>query len=401
MTRIYLPVISARAPLPLLGESAIGPGLSTGQGPSGGDPLLDGQERRVRYLRVSVTDRCNFRCTYCRPEDDLEFGARTELLTFEELERVIGVFARLGVRKIRLTGGEPTVRAGIVELVGRIARVPGIEQVVMTSNGALLGKLAAPLAAAGLSAVNISLDTLDAARFAAITHGLLAPVLEGLDAALAAGLAVKLNAVALADTNRDEIAALCRFAWDKGIVPRFIEHMPMSGGALYDPSNELTAAQIRATVERELGQLVESPGQRRDAGPARYWHLAGEPSREVGIISAMTEHFCGDCNRLRLTASGDLHACLGHDDATSLRSVLRRPRRLGTSPVAVAVANEGNGGTDVERLAADPAGAALDAEIDAELIAAIAGAVRLKRPGHEFQRTGAGAPGKHMISIGG
>jgi GTP 3',8-cyclase len=380
MPRIYLPVISERAP-------ALGPSLAPGS-TGNDDPLralLDSQERRVRYLRVSVTDRCNFRCTYCRPEDDLEFGARTELLTFEELERVVGVFARLGVRKIRLTGGEPTVRAGIVELVARLRNVPGIEQVVMTTNGALLGRLAAPLVAAGLSAVNVSLDTLDPARFAAITHGLLAPVLDGIDAALAAGLAVKINTVALADINRDEIAALCRFAWDKGAVPRFIEHMPMSGGLLYDASNELTAAQIRASVERELGPLIASPQgspERRDAGPARYWHLAAQPTREVGIISAMTEHFCGDCNRLRLTASGDLHACLGHDDATSLRDILRRPL--------------------VDDWGGDAGAAhAGDAGLDRELIAAIAAAVSHKRPGHEFQRTGAGAPGKHMISIGG
>ncbi len=376
MARIYLPVISERAPA---ASPALAP-VSTGI-PASGDPLLDNHERRVRYLRVSVTDRCNFRCTYCRPEDDLEFGSRTDLLTFEELERIVRVFARLGVRKIRLTGGEPTVRSGIVELVARLAAIPGIEQVVMTTNGALLGKLAAPLAKAGLAAVNVSLDTLDPARFAAITHGLLAPVLEGIDAARAAGLAIKINTVALADLNRDEIVELCRFAWDKGAVPRFIEHMPMSGGQLYSADNELTAAQIRAAVERELGALVASGAARRDAGPARYWHLVGDPRREVGIISAMTEHFCGDCNRLRLTSSGDLHACLGHDDATSLRDIVRR--RLGSAADSVLDAGQSR------------------ELVDDALVAAIAAAVHHKRPGHEFQRTGAGAPGKHMISIGG
>jgi GTP 3',8-cyclase len=386
MARIYLPVISAKLGGSPSGAELAGTAVPTAAPPTGADPLLDGQERKVRYLRVSVTDRCNFRCTYCRPEDDLEFGARTELLTFEELERVVAVFAGLGVRKLRLTGGEPTVRAGIVDLVARLSAVPGIEQVVMTSNGHLLGRLAAPLARAGLSAINISLDTLDPARFAAITHGLLAPVLDGIDASLAAGLAVKINTVALADTNREEIADLCRFAWERGATPRFIEHMPMSGGALYDARNELSAAQIRDAIVRELGPLLPAPSGRRDAGPARYWHLASEPSREVGIISAMTEHFCGDCNRLRLTASGDLHACLGHDDATSLRDVLRRPRALGTSP-------DGAGALQAQTN--------LDSEIDRELVAAIASAVRGKRPGHEFQRSGAGAPGKHMISIGG
>jgi GTP 3',8-cyclase len=366
MSRIHLPVIAGSA-LPISRERFAAIATNPSQ-----EPLLDRQDRRVRYLRVSVTDRCNFRCTYCRPEDDLEFGSRTDLLTFEEIEQMIGVFARLGVRKIRLTGGEPTVRAGIVELVERIAGVPGIEQVVMTSNGHLLGRLAASLAAAGLSSVNISLDTLDPQRFNRVTHGDLGPVLEGIAAARAAGLAVKINTVALADVNRDEIAALCRFAWSQGAVPRFIEHMPMSGGQLYQASNELTAADIRAAVERELGPLRPSPGQQRDAGPARYWHLVEAAHREVGIISAMTEHFCGDCNRLRVTASGDLHACLGHDDAVSLRDVLRGDARRG------------------ER-----------ADIEAELVAAISSAVQRKRPGHEFERTGAGAPGKHMISIGG
>ncbi|MEZ4358620.1 MAG: GTP 3',8-cyclase MoaA [Kofleriaceae bacterium] len=363
MPRVHLPVLGA--PLPALPRSPL-----TGEPAAADrDVLLDGQERRVRYLRVSVTDRCNFRCTYCRPADDPEFGARTELLTFEELERVVSVFARLGVRKLRLTGGEPTVRAGIVELVARLRRVAGIEQVVMTTNGHLLGRLAAPLVAAGLSAVNVSLDTLDAARFARITHAELAPVLEGIDAARRAGLEVKLNVVALADVNGDEIAALCRYAWERGCVPRFIEHMPMSAGALYEPGNELTAAQLRAAVEREHGALVPSAARRRDAGPARYWRLAKDAEREIGIISAMTEHFCGDCNRLRLTAAGQLHACLGHDDATDLRSILRNERTLHS--------------------------------VDAHLIDAIAASVRAKRPGHEFQRTGAGAPGKHMISIGG
>lgn len=392
MGRIYLPVISARSGGSAVGAGLMGSGLSTAVQPPGADPLLDGQERRVRYLRVSVTDRCNFRCTYCRPEDDLEFGARSELLSFEELERVVTVFARLGVRKLRLTGGEPTVRAGIVDLVARLAAVPGIEQVVMTSNGHLLGRLAEPLARAGLSAINISLDTLDPARFAAITHGLLAPVLDGIDASLAAGLAVKINTVALADTNRAELVDLCRFAWERGATPRFIEHMPMSGGALYDAANELSAAEIRSAIAAELGPLAPAPTERRDAGPARYWHLTSDPSREVGIISAMTEHFCGDCNRLRLTASGDLHACLGHDDATSLRDVLRRPR---------AVASVGRLGSSSEVADSLQAQSADSAEIDRELVAAIASAVRGKRPGHEFQRTGAGAPGKHMISIGG
>ena len=354
MSRVHLPVLGGVTPL-------------AGAVPA--DPLLDGFARRIRYLRVSVTDRCNYRCSYCMPEelgDSLSFETKSQILSFEELERLVGVFARLGVRKVRLTGGEPTVRKGIVELVRRIRAVPGIAQVVMTSNGHLLGELAAPLAAAGLSAINISIDTLDAARFAELTsRGELARVLAGIDASVAAGLRVKTNAVALRGVNDHELAALCEYAWAHGVVPRFIEHMPMSEGQLYATEAELTAAQIRATLEASFGPLVASARALAgiDPGPARYWRIEGRG--EVGIISAMTEHFCDDCNRLRLTATGALHACLGHDDAISLRDVLR------------------GGGSDDE------------------LVRAIAGSVTGKRAGHVFERTGQGGPTKHMIGIGG
>jgi cyclic pyranopterin phosphate synthase len=300
--------------------------------------------------------------------DQLVFEPRSAILSFEEIGRLVGVFARLGVRKVRLTGGEPTVRKGIVQLAGQIAATPGIEQVVMTSNAHLLGELAAPLAAAGVSAINISLDTLDAARFHTLTgRGDLARVLAGVDAAVAAGLRVKLNAVALRGVNDGEMVALCEYAWARGAVPRFIEHMPMSDGALYAAEAELSAAEIRRTLEAALGPLVAAPPEqpeRRDAGPARYWRIAAT-GREVGIISAMTEHFCDDCNRLRLTATGALHACLGHDDAISLRDVIR------------------GGGSDED------------------VVRAIAAAVTGKRAGHVFERTGQGAPQKHMIGIGG
>jgi len=362
MAIVRLPVITGVARGILGSERAAA-------GPVPPDPLLDHFSRRIRYLRVSVTDRCNYRCSYCMPEelsDQLMFEPRAAVLTFEELERLVGLFARLGVRKVRLTGGEPTVRKGIVELAGRVARLPGIEQVVMTSNGHLLRELAAPLAAAGVSAINVSLDTLDAARFRALTgRGDLARVLAGLDAAVAAGMRVKTNAVALRGVNDDELVALCEHAWAHGAVPRFIEHMPMSDGALYAPEAELPAAEIRRALEAALGRLVPADrGELRDAGPARYWRVAAT-GQEVGIISAMTEHFCDDCNRLRLTATGALHACLGHDDAISLRDVIR------------------GGGSDDD------------------VVRAIAASVTGKRAGHVFERTGGGAPRKHMIGIGG
>ena len=293
----------------------------------------------------------------------MQFSPRAALLTFEELEQIASVFARLGVRKLRLTGGEPTVRHGIVDLVRRMAAVPGIEQVVMTSNGHLLADLAGPLRAAGLSAINVSLDTLDAERFHAITgRGELARVLAGIDAAVAAGLRVKTNAVALRGINEHELVALCEDAWRRAATPRFIEHMPMSDGAIYEAAQGISAAAIRRAVEAALGPLVPAPGSGNDAGPARYWALETDPSRRLGIISAMTEHFCDDCNRLRLTATGDLHACLGHDDAVSLRDVLR------------------GGGTETD------------------LIHAISVAVQGKRAGHELAVK---PPAKHMIGIGG
>jgi cyclic pyranopterin phosphate synthase len=361
MAIIRLPVIGAVAPGAFRGDVGAAGALPA-------DPLLDNFSRRISYLRVSVTDRCNYRCSYCMPEelgDQLVFEPRAAVLTFEELERLIGLFARLGVRKVRLTGGEPTVRKGIVELAGRIGRLPGIEQVVMTSNGHLLRELAAPLAAAGVSAINVSLDTLDAAKFRALTgRGDLARVLAGLDAAVAAGMRVKTNAVALRGVNDDELVALCEHAWSRGATPRFIEHMPMSDGALYAPEAELPAAAIRRALEAALGALVPADRAGRDAGPARYWRVAATGG-EVGIISAMTEHFCDDCNRLRLTATGALHACLGHDDAISLRDVIR------------------GGGSDDD------------------VVRAIAASVTGKRAGHTFERTGTGAPHKHMIGIGG
>ncbi|HUJ62843.1 MAG TPA: GTP 3',8-cyclase MoaA [Kofleriaceae bacterium] len=351
-------MVTPRVQLPVVRD-----GVAAGPVPR--DPLVDGFARRIRYLRISVTDRCNYRCAYCMPETLVErvtFQPRAAVLTFEELERLAALFARLGVRKLRLTGGEPTVRHGIVELVARLAAVPGIEQVVMTSNGHLLGELAGPLARAGLRAVNISLDTLDPDRFRAVTgRGELARVLAGIDAARAAGLRVKTNAVALHGVNDGELVALCEDAWRRGAVPRFIEHMPMSDGALYEAGRGVTAAAIRRTIEQALGPLVAA-GADQDAGPARYWTVCGDRTRQLGIISAMTEHFCDDCNRLRLTATGELHACLGHDDAVSLRDLAR-------------------------------AGAS-----DDDLVRAIASAVRGKRAGHAFSQA---PPATHMIGIGG
>jgi len=327
--------------------------------------LADRFARRIEYLRVSLTDRCNYRCTYCMPEQGVELVPRADVLTFEELERLLGVFSRLGVRRVRLTGGEPTVRKGVVDLVGRLAGVPGIEELAMTTNGHLLPDLAAPLRAAGLGEVNVSIDTLDRDRFRALTRrGDLDRVVAGIDAALAAGMAVKLNAVALRGVNEEELADLCRFGWERGATPRFIEHMPMSDGELYTPARHLGAAEIRERISLALGAPVapDPADAARPRGPARYFSVAG---KSFGIISAMSEHFCSTCNRVRLTATGDLHACLAFDDAVGLRDPLRR----GAS--------------------------------DEDLAAAIQLAADGKREGHQFQLGGGGAPRKHMVAIGG
>lgn len=328
--------------------------------------LADKFARRISYLRVSLTDRCNYRCTYCMPEE-MVFRRRAELLSFEEITRIVGIFAERGVQRVRLTGGEPTVRAGVVDIVGLIASVEGIDQVVMTSNGERFVELAPALAAAGLAEVNISIDTLDPAKFREITRrGTLETVIAGIDAALAAGIRVKLNAVALRGVNDDEVTALCEFAWQRGVLLRFIEHMPMSDGELFSKSRQLTAASIRGHIAEHLGaELVPDERAEPASGPSRYWHVAGEPGRRVGIISAMSEHFCDTCNRVRLSAIGELHACLAFDDAISLRDVIRA------------------GGTDDD------------------VRAAIAMSLSGKRAGHEFQSSGFGAPMKHMIQIGG
>jgi cyclic pyranopterin phosphate synthase len=329
-------------------------------------PLVDASQRRVSYLRLSLTDRCNYRCTYCMPDEGVALSPRADVLTFEELERLVACFAGLGVERVRLTGGEPTVRRGVVDVTARIARVRGIREVMMTTNGHLLADLARPLREAGLSRINVSLDTLDPARFAAITRrGELERVVRGIEAAASAGFSsVKINVVALAGFNDDELGALCRFAWERGAVPRFIEWMPMSDGALYAPGRFLAAAAIRASIERQLGvRLSPAEPQAPGSGPARYW-CADPGGGQLGIISALSEHFCESCNRVRVSATGRLYVCLAGEEGADLRAALRT---------------------------------ADDAAVERELRAALA----IKPAGHSFQIGGGGAAHKHMVAIGG
>lgn len=341
---------------------------------------MDPQARRVRYLRVSLTDRCNYRCTYCMPEDGLEHAARDEVLSFEEITAMVRAFARWGVERVRLTGGEPTVRRGLPELVAMLSEIPLAEDparrvaVVLTTNGSRLTELAGPLRAAGLAGLTVSVDSLRAERFAEITRrGELAGVLAGIEAASAAGFtSIKINTVAVRGFNHDELGELAAWAWRRGHVPRFIELMPMSGGRLFVPGELLPAAEIRGAVAAAAGgELVADAGEGvAGLGPARYWRVAGGPhaGRKVGVIAAMTENFCASCNRLRISATGQLHNCLARDDTGDLRSVLRRPGPM------------------------DPS-AALETRV--RLI------LGHKQSGHGFTIDGRGGPEKPMIGIGG
>ena len=284
--------------------------------------LQDGLGRRIEYLRLSVTDRCDFRCVYCMAED-MTFLPRAQILSLEEIERLARLFVSLGVRKIRLTGGEPLVRRGIVDLCARISALPGLRELVMTSNGSQLVKMAEPLAAAGVKRLNISLDSLDAERFKAITRtGELQQVLDGIEAARAAGFErIKLNAVVLKGRNHDEVPALTDYALSRGLDITFIEEMPLGEvgrerGEAYCSSDE-----VRAMLSERYRLLdsTESSG-----GPARYLRVEGYPDSRIGFISPHSHNFCDTCNRVRLTTEGRLLLCLGHENALDMRRLLRQ-----------------------------------------------------------------------------
>ena len=284
-------------------------------------PLLDPFGRRHTYLRVSVTDRCNYRCTYCMPAEGLDWMPREHLLSFEEITRIVRVFATMGVRKIRLTGGEPTVRRGLEGLVAQLAAIPGIEDLAMTTNGHLFAKRAAALAEAGLHRINVSIDSIGAEQFRSITRGGdLARVLDAIEAARAVGLTpVKLNCVVIRELNDDQVVRMVEhFADRPDVVIRFIEFMPF--GAVAGRRRHLPAAEMRARLAERY--TLEPLGRPEGGGPAVLWRLA-ETGQQVGFISPITEHFCQACDRLRLQADGHLRTCLSREAAPSLRDVLR------------------------------------------------------------------------------
>ncbi len=285
--------------------------------------MIDSYGRRIDYLRISLTDACNLRCVYCMPED-MRFKPRAELLQDDEILAIVRAAAELGTTKIRLTGGEPTIRPGVVELVRSIASVPGIAKVAMTTNGLLLADLAEPLAQAGLQALNVSIDTLNPAKFRRITRwGDLHRVWDGVAAAEAAGIhPLKLNAVVTRGFNEEEVVDLARLSIDRRWHIRFIELMPLGSVADFQQELVVSSAETQARIEAELGPLHPVPGH-DGHDPARPYRLAGAQG-QIGFISTVTEPFCAGCNRYRLTADGKLRLCLLRDREVDLLTPLRQ-----------------------------------------------------------------------------
>lgn len=300
--------------------------------PATNDRLVDGFGRLHDNLRISVTDRCNIRCFYCMPED-VKFGPKEDVLTFEEIERFVRVAAGLGVRKIRLTGGEPLLRKGLPDLVARLAAVPGIDDIALTTNGVLLKQHASDLYAAGLKRLNVHLDTLDRERFLQITRrDDLPKVLDGLEAAKAAGFrSIKINAVAVKNLVEPDVVPLARWGREQGFEIRYIEFMPLDAQGLWDKSKVLLADDMIAMIEREIGPLEEVPDADPRAPATEYRFADGVGA--IGFVASVSKPFCLNCNRLRLTADGKIRYCLFAIEETDVREILRSPN---TSDAAVA-----------------------------------------------------------------
>lgn len=286
------------------------------------EPLTDSHGRRISDLRVSVTDRCNFRCQYCMPAEGLAWMDREQILSFEEIERLVSLLTSIGIEDVRLTGGEPLVRREFPKLVARLSGLGTIRDLSLTTNGYLLGRDAAELAAAGLDRINVSIDALERDRFFRLTRrDSMDQVLEGLKAIMAQpGIGtVKVNAVAIRDFTEEEVPRFCELARSTGCQVRFIEFMPLDGDRSWDPSQVLTGAELRALVER-IHPLEEI--EREPSATARVFRFA-DGRGEIGFINPVSEPFCSDCNRLRLTADGKLRTCLFSLNETDLREPLR------------------------------------------------------------------------------
>lgn len=318
MVKRTLPIVGSR-----IAERHAVPPRPAGFGEPEPPRFADRSGRAYTYLRLSLTDRCNLACVYCMPPGgEHEHALRPELLSFEEVVRIVRVFASGGIRRVRFTGGEPLARKDVVKLVEMVHQTTSVEDLAMTTNGVRLPELARPLAAAGLKCVNVSVDTLDPVRFRDITRGgELGPVLAGIHAALEAGLEVKINAVALGGVNDDEVGSLVDWAWELGLVPRFIELMPLGEAARLPKEAFLSSRQIQEL----LGDRLSDEFARAEAtkGPARYVKAADGSERKVGFISAVSDDFCASCNRVRVTAMGDVRACLADRRAVSLRDLVR------------------------------------------------------------------------------
>jgi cyclic pyranopterin phosphate synthase len=327
--------------------------------------LIDGFGRIHDSLRISVTDRCNIRCFYCMPEDAAQFAQREEILTFEEIERFVRVAASLGVNKLRLTGGEPLLRRGLPQLIERLASVPGIHDIALTTNAVLLEQQAQALYDTGLRRLNIHLDTLDRERFKQITRRDDLPrVLAGIDAAVRVGFTrIKFNIVAVKGLIEPDVVPIALYCRERGFEPRFIEFMPLDSQSLWDRSKVLTADEIAAVLSREISPLVEVPDRDLRAPATEYAYADG--GGRVGFVASVTKPFCLNCNRIRLTSDGKIRYCLFAIEETDVKGLLR------------------SGGTD------DEIAAALKKNISEKWI------------GHQINSTKFIPPPRPMYSIGG
>jgi GTP 3',8-cyclase len=328
--------------------------------------LIDPFNRAIDYVRLSVTDRCNYKCVYCRPQDSIHEGKQSEFLSYEEMVRLIRLFSELGVKKVRLTGGEPLVRKGIVGFIQELGKLPEITDLSLSTNAHLLKQFALPIHQAGVKRVNISLDTLNPQRFTDITRGGdVVKVIEGIDEAVAVGLGpVKLNMVVMKGFNDHEIEDMLDFTVQRQVELRFIETMPIGSSGIKTMGQHYPAKDILKRVKEKFGkELIPVTGS-IGAGPAKYYQV-GDSSVRVGVISAVSRHFCASCNRVRLTAKGDLVLCLGQDDTVSLRDVLRN-------------------GAD-----------------DTEVKSTIVDAIALKPEKHEFSSNANNLQDRDMVALGG